>query len=155
MFRRWFLFLVCFGGRVPFFKKHAGDQFFGLVLHALISPLRNAIESIHRFSNYNHLQNVSEKCVSIAPIRRISTPRPRKQSPGFLLLNPQLTTDKEGQSLQGFNNNNAHAQNDGVMRVVEDGKIGAAATDFIAFVPFLSECELVSAAPVSGTSLST
>jgi len=77
MFRRWFLFLVCFGGRVPFFKKHAGDQFFGLVLHSLISPLRKAIESIHRFSNYNRLQNVSQKCVSIAPIRRISTPRPR------------------------------------------------------------------------------
>jgi hypothetical protein len=150
MYRRWFLFLVCLAGGVPFFNKRTNLQSDCLIVRIFTSLLSTAEASL---TNPNHLQNVSENSLHIAPTtRRISTPRPRSQFPGFLLLHPQLTTDKGGQSHTNFRPD-AHARNGYAMSFAEDGKIGVAATDFLALVPFLAEFALISAASVSGTTL--
>jgi len=149
MLRRWFLFLVCFGGGVPFFSNHANGELDRLTVRPFTALLYKPAQKLHRLSTCNHFQNVSRDAVhSALATQRISTPRPR-QSPGFLPLHPQLTTDKEGQPHLVFS---THARVNCVMRLAEDKRIGLAATDFSAFVPFLTEFELISVAPISGTS---
>ena len=81
MWRRWFLFLVCFGGGAPFFSKQTKNQF-----DALIVRLFKAFDD----------------SFFIAPTTpRISTPRPRNQFPGFLPYNlnpPQIRRANRKQS---------------------------------------------------------
>ena len=130
MSRRWLLFLVCSGGALSL----SGPQ------------VRQGAEKLHRLSNHELLRSSSKT-------QRIATPRIGNQLPKTLFQYPQLATDKEGQSHTDFRLEDAHTRNYCFARQTEGRRIAAAATDFFAFVPSLTES--ASVAPVPGTSCCT
>ena len=93
---------VYFGRGVPSFGKHVFASFD-------VVALRTGSDEFRRLS---------------ITTRQISTPRPRTQLPGFLLAQPQLTTDKEGQSHTDFRRANAYTRNSCVS--FEPGSKGSA-----------------------------